>query len=350
MSDLTFVIPVGPAHTHVYHEAAEAVEAQTVKCDYIVQQDTDGKGSGWARNKGLERVTSEYVAFLDADDTIAPNFAELCLDILNHYAASGKTDPRYIYTDWLGASNAAHKAPEPCEAWTNQTFHLVTTVLPTDRVRLIGGFDEVMPGVEDADFYVRLRLSGVCGLHVNAPLVHYREGGQRSLTARRSGQEELVKQYMTQRYGGIPMAGCCGDPTPGPVMPDGEPPEGFVLVQAQWGGNMPKRGLATGTIYPRTSHPKYLYVDPRDAAQSPNLFKRVTTPMQAANGIILQPQYQGGETPWQKTAEAIFGGGQPPQPPSQPVEYRPNVAGRSKAAVLQKAQEPTWTKVAGDLE
>lgn len=346
MTQLTFVIPVGPAHTHIYHEAVEAVESQTVKCDYIVQQDTHGKGAGWTRNRGLESVASQWICFLDADDTIDPRFAETCLGILEQYSQS-HTDPRYVYTDWLGIENAAFQAPDPCDAWTNKTFHLVTTVLPTERVRLIGGFDEELQGAEDADFYVRLRLSGVCGLHVNAPLVHYREGGQRSVTARQNGQEAYAQQYMTNRYGRMPMMGCCGDSTPGVLLPEGEPNEGDVLVQAQWSGNMQKRGLATGTIYARTSFPKYLYVNEADANHSPQLFKRVQSPVQAANGVILQPQYQPGDGNWQDVANALFGGGQTPVP-SQPVEYKPHVAGRSKAAVVAKAQE--WTKVEGSLE
>lgn len=344
MADLTFIIACGPYHTNIVHEAIASVKAQTIPCDLIVIEDTEGKGAGYARNRGLERVTSTHVAFLDADDTIAPNFAEICLGVLDQYSQS-HDDPRYVYTDWLGIENVGHKAPEPCDAWTNQTFHLVTTVLPTDRVRLIGGFDEVMQ-IEDADFYVRLRLSGVCGIHVNAPLVHYREGGQRSITARASGQEDLAKLYMSNRYGGYSLMGCCGDSTPGPVGPTNEPQEGDILAQAQWSGNMQKRGLSTGRLYPRTSFPKMMYVAEADVKEAPMHWKRVNSPMQAANGVVLQPQYQSAGN-WQAMADALFGGGMP-QPQSQPIEYKPPTVGLKKGAVVAKAQE--WTKVEGSLE
>lgn len=346
MPQLTIVIPVAPYHADRVAQAIDSVHAQTAPCELIVIEDTEGHGAGWARNRGLAQVQTDCVAFLDADDTLDPRFAQTCLDVLDRYARSGLPIPRYIYTDWLGEHSTAHKAPEPCDAWMDGTFHLVTTVLPTERVRLIGGFDEVMTGVEDTDFYVRLRLSGVCGIHVNAPLVHYRDGGQRSVIARANGSEAAAKLYMTQRYGGLSFMGCCGDSAPGPTGPDNEPTEGDILVQAAWSGNRRETGRATGRVYPRTSFPKLLYVAEVDAAASPMLWRRVNTPMTASNGVILQPQYAPvGD--WQSVANALFGGGQPAAP-SAPVEYRPNVAGRKKAEVVTKARE--WTRVAGDLE
>ena len=168
MSQLTFVIACAGYHRDIVHQAIASIQAQTVPCDHMVMYDEDGHGAGYTRNRGLDQVKTPYVAFLDADDVIDTRFAELCLGVLDHYASS-HTDVRYAYTDWLGLHNVAHKAPDPCEAWTNKTFHLVTTVIPTEKARIIGGFDEQLQGAEDADFYIRLRLSGVCGLHINAP-------------------------------------------------------------------------------------------------------------------------------------------------------------------------------------
>jgi hypothetical protein len=345
MSKLTFVTPVGPYHTEVVQRAIDSVRAQTIPCEHVVIYDTDGKGAGWGRNKGLEQVKTEYVCFLDADDTIDPKFADITLGILLQVSSTGRVDNRYVYSDWI-ENNTFFKAPEPCDAWTEGTYHLVTTVLPVDRVRVLGGFDEVMKGVEDADFYVRLRLSGVCGIHVNAALVDYREGGQRSVNARASGDETAAKVYMTNRYGGYSFMGCCGDNTPGPTGPDNEPLEGDVLAQAQWHGNTRQLGRATGRLYPRTSYPKLLYVAKADVDAAPIHWKQVNSAVQATNGVILQPQYQPTEN-WQDVANALFGGGQP-QPASQPIEYRPNTAGRKRADVVAAAQAMTRTE--GNLE
>ena len=143
--------------------------------------------------------------------------------------------------------------------------------------------------------------------------------------------------------------GCCGDTQQGPTGPDNEPQAGDVLAQSQWHGNRQERGRVTGRIYPRTSFPKLMYVSASDVDAAPQHWKRVTSPTQAANGVILQPSYAAqSNTPWQDTANAIFGGGTPAQPVSNPIEYKPNVTGRKKADVIKSAQE--WVKVEGDLE
>lgn len=345
MADLTFVIPVGPMHTDIVQQAIASVDAQTIPCEIIVIYDRHSRGAGWARNQGLsDPEVGEYISFLDADDVLEPDFAECALQALDHYAQMRKGGVRYAYTDWYGHDGKEHKAADPCVVWTENTNHLVTAVVPTAFARAIGGFDEAMQGVEDADFYMRLRIAGLCGLHVNAPLLHYRAGGQRSLAARKSGEETRSLHYMATRYGGYNLMGCCGDSTPGPVMPNGEPNEGDILVQAQWMGNMQKRGLATGTIYARTSYPKYLYVNEKDAALSPNLFKRVSSPLQASNGIVLQPAYKPEGVSWQATAEAMFGGGVQPVA-SKPIEYKPHGVGKKKSDVVKQAQE--WSKIEG---
>lgn len=342
MSSLTVCIPYAPHHSAIHHEAVASVKAQTMPCELVVYYDDEMRGSGYARNRALAAVHTDWVAFLDADDTIDPRFAEIGLGILSQYHAE-KDDPRYVYTDWIGASNATHIAPEPCDVWTNQTFHLVTTILPTAAVRRIGGFDEQMQGVEDADFYVRLRLSGVCGIHVNAPLVSYREGGQRSITARASGQEASALQYMAKRYGGLSLMGCCGDNQQHPNLPGNEPQNGDILAQALWGGNRQQMGLATGRLYPRTAAPKLLYVAEADVIAAPHHWKRVNAPIEASNGVVLMPQYQSsGVNDWQKQAEFMFGGGAQAQsqPPAQStmVEYKPNTPGMKKADVLAKGK------------
>ncbi len=88
-----------------------------------------------------------------------------------------------------------------------------------------------------------------------------------------------------------------------------------------------------------------LYVNAADADAAPHLFKRVTAPQAMSNGVILQPQYQPIAN-WQDVVKTVYGGGvQPVEAPPAPIEYKPNVPGRSKSQIIQKAQG--WTKVEG---
>src|SRR5690242_3071847 len=109
MPDLSIVIPIGPYHRDIVSRAVASVEAQTLPCHIITVEDTEGHGAGWARNQGLKRVTSPYVAFLDADDTLEPRFAQLCFEVLR--LVQGR---RYVYTNWY-EGDIIKTAPSPCD-------------------------------------------------------------------------------------------------------------------------------------------------------------------------------------------------------------------------------------------
>ena len=48
---------------------------------------------------------------------------------------------------------------------------------------------------------------------------------------------------------------------------------GFVQVQTLWDGNKRVRGRQTGNLYERSGNGKIICIDPKDAAQSPELFR-----------------------------------------------------------------------------
>lgn len=183
MKLLTFVIPVAPYHKHFVQEAVNSVRMQTVQCEVIVIDDKDGKGPGWARNKGLRQVTTPYVCFLDADDQLLPRYAEMCLSAWQPF--------RYVWTAW-------YREGKVCPYPGLEAAHLVTSVMATDLARSIGGFHEATEA-EDTDFYANLMQIGVRGLHINEPLMHYSTRGLRGQLLHDSGRTDRVLSEIRAR-------------------------------------------------------------------------------------------------------------------------------------------------------
>lgn len=262
MVDVSVVIPVGPYHEALLARAAASCVAQTVPVRVVAVVDHDRRGAGWARNQGLARVTTPYVLFLDADDTLTPSFVERCLSVI--------TPRRYVYTDWLEGETVKQAPDLP---WVNRSWHVITTLLWTADAQRVGGFDEILPGAEDTEFYLKLRRSHVCGLRLAEPLFHYGKEGRRAKAFVESGAFDRVMQQFTDHYGGDTMA-CCGETQPDEGPLDGGHPDG-VLAQAIWMGNRIERGRVTGFMYPRIGNGHTTIVHPADIDARPDLWRRV---------------------------------------------------------------------------
>ena len=266
MVQLTFITAVAPYHAHLIPAVRAQVEGQTTACAHIVITDHERRGPGWARNAGLAQVTTPFVAFLDADDQIAPTWAAETLA-----AFEQRGGRRYIYTDHQQDGKVI-AAPD-C-AWVRGTWHVITALLPTAWARAVGGFDTTLPAFEDTDFYVRLAVSGYCGARLPRPLFIYGPGGERSARYQNTPVYEQAMRYFSRNFGRRPMGSCCGDPQPGDLIAVGERLDGDVMVEATWAGNRPQRGRATGRIY-RTGNWKRTWVAPEDADAQPDLWRRV---------------------------------------------------------------------------
>ncbi len=266
MADVTIVIPVGPGHRDLANRAISSAQGQTVPVEVLVVEDNAGRGPGWARNRGLAETQTKWVVFLDADDYLEPNAIERLL------AMAAKHPGRYVYSDaWMG--DAVREAPETGQAWCKGTWHVVTALLPAQRVKWVGGFDETLPGGEDTELYVKLGASGLCGVRVPEPLVHYTPAGQRSQAFRNGPRYSETMRRIYERWSG--KMACCGNNDTQLNTAEGDRQPGDVLAQTLWMGNRPARGIASGRHYGRTGNGKLLWMDPRDIEAQPHLFRRV---------------------------------------------------------------------------
>ncbi|ADJ14077.1 glycosyltransferase family 2 protein [Halalkalicoccus jeotgali] len=75
---VSVVVPYSSAHTpeRMLEEAKRSIDRQSVRTETIVVEDPDGSGPAATRNRGIERASTRYVAFLDADDLWKPDKLE----------------------------------------------------------------------------------------------------------------------------------------------------------------------------------------------------------------------------------------------------------------------------------
>jgi glycosyltransferase involved in cell wall biosynthesis len=110
---VSVVIPYSPKYTpeSMLEEAKRTVSEQTVPTLLVVVDDVD-TGPADARNAGLDRASTRYVAFLDADDLWAPDKLERQLDRMAETGAglcvqgSPTTLDDFVYDVFVGDLSA----------------------------------------------------------------------------------------------------------------------------------------------------------------------------------------------------------------------------------------------------
>ncbi|MHB1770767.1 MAG: glycosyltransferase family 2 protein [Acidimicrobiales bacterium] len=192
---------VVPAHDSAatIAEALESVRAQTSLPDEVIVVDdgsSDGTadivasrfpevklirqantGPAGARNRALEVVRSDWVAFLDADDVWEPDRLHLQLavakQLLNvvivacNWGAFDGTTPQVVATE-------RSRRISSLDLLLLNRFQTSTVLARTDAVRRLGGFDPELDGVEDWDLWLRCARQGAI-LKLDERLVRYRD-------------------------------------------------------------------------------------------------------------------------------------------------------------------------------
>jgi glycosyltransferase involved in cell wall biosynthesis len=149
---VSVVVPYSPRYTpaSMLEEAKETVAAQTVPTDLVVVDDVD-TGPADARNAGLERADTRYVAFLDADDLWEPDKLERQLDRMAE----------------TGAGLCVQGAPRTLDDFVYEVFvgdlHEVTSAILVDTEQVETRFETGLDRGEDLLYVLEAATEGgVC--------------------------------------------------------------------------------------------------------------------------------------------------------------------------------------------
>jgi glycosyltransferase involved in cell wall biosynthesis len=135
----------------------------------IVRNDGRSWGPARARNEGLERVTTDFVSFVDSDDLLMPRALEQLRAALTAEAAApfsygyalavmdsgGKWEPQGL----IAPSRRERRDPLP-SLFVRNTVPSSGALVRTDIVRSIGGYDPAVVWSEDHHLWIRLAQQG----------------------------------------------------------------------------------------------------------------------------------------------------------------------------------------------
>lgn len=241
---VSIIIPVAPSHRRYLIDALDSCIAQTViGWEAIVIDDSSdksmpsiiqshpfakiyhsgGKGTGSARNIGIDAAEGEFVLFLDADDVLDPRAVE---EMLQAYI---KADGGYVYCDCklLNDPKKLDGSGEIVESldYDQLTFirsgytedmpgcHSVTMLIAKSDLEQTR-FDESMAYWEDWKLPLELAALGIRGIRVPKPLLTYRlsTGIRRRASEVHEGaiRESLREQFEPYTTGEKEMCSCGG--------------------------------------------------------------------------------------------------------------------------------------------
>lgn len=165
----------------LFEEAKASVFAQTRMPDqFLIANDPAHTGAGVTMNRGLERVTSEWVAELGDDDYFLPQHLAVLEDALEASVAVGNV-PDVLYPDCytLGLFSGQLGGDfDPERLVRGNYIPGGGTLIRTSAIREVGGWckpgDPDYHRYEDWIMWLRLLMSGKSFLHVPVPTWTYR--------------------------------------------------------------------------------------------------------------------------------------------------------------------------------
>lgn len=175
----------------------DAIAARGLADVRVIRVENQGLAS--ARNRGLRLARGEFVALLDADDKIEPDFYARAIAVLNRYANVGFVYSWVRYFESGAGVWPTWNAEFPYLLGHNMTC--VLAVLRRSAFLEIGGANPVFAyNYEDYAGWVALADAGWAGVSIPEPLVLYRIRPGSMLRSRTDDQFLYLHDLLTQVF------------------------------------------------------------------------------------------------------------------------------------------------------
>lgn len=167
MPDITVVVPTIPIRAKMLRRALWSVFTQTVvPAAVIVETDLHREGSAVVRTRGLNKVTTEYTAFLDDDDQFLPEHLELLMQT----AVGTRADVVYPWPTVVGGTDPCPDRfgqPFDPDMMRRRSYIPVTSLVRTKMAQDCGGFriPDCSPH-DDHGFYLAMLDAGAKFVHL----------------------------------------------------------------------------------------------------------------------------------------------------------------------------------------
>lgn len=192
---VSVVIPYSAEYTpeHMLEAAKESAAEQSVETELIVVRDVEQRGPAWARNEGIKRASTRFVAFLDADD--------LWLD--------GKLDKQLREMERTGAGICVEYAGESFDQLIADLLlgsaGSMTPSIVIDTERITTRFDQSLRGLEDHLFILEAASEGGVCFQENLTEIRKHEDGL-SASADIQSTYDIRREYISQVEQRVPKA------------------------------------------------------------------------------------------------------------------------------------------------
>lgn len=149
---VSVVIPSIPPRAKLLHRALDSVLAQRYTADAIVVEvDRDHRGAAQTRNRGLAKVTTEWVAFLDDDDTMGPDHLADLMEFADDHQGVDLVYPWFTVVNGFDPFPQYEGAPFDPSVLEYANHIPVTVLARTEVVRAAGGFQPLGPPTNPCD-------------------------------------------------------------------------------------------------------------------------------------------------------------------------------------------------------